>query len=80
MKLNWFIRRGIFFLPASILGWIIFVAAAMYAIYLFFEIDSRSHSASDTIINWVFNCFIVSVIYSVIALFTARKEEESNHK
>lgn len=59
MKLNWFIRKGIFFLPHSVVGWAIFMAAIAYAIYLFIDIDSRSHSASDTLINWVFNCLIV---------------------
>lgn len=60
MKLNWFIRKENFFSPP--LGpsaWAIFMAAIAYTIYLFIDIDSRSHSASDTLINWVFNCLIV---------------------
>ena len=78
MKLNWFIRKGIFFLPASIFGWIIFALAAIYAVYLFIDIDSRSHSASDTLINWVFNLLIVGVAYSIIGFFTEKKSGEKN--
>ena len=75
MKLNWFIRKGIFFLPYSIIGWLIFASAATYAAYLFIDIDSRSHSASDTLINWVFNCLMVGVGYSLIGFFTEKKRE-----
>lgn len=74
MHLNWFIRKGIFFLPASLIGWLILIIAAAYAVYLFIDIDSRSHSASDTLINWVFNCLIVGVVYSLIGFITEKKE------
>jgi len=75
MKLNWFIRKGIFFFPASIVGWLIAVAVAAYAIYLFIDIDSRSHSVSDTLINWVFNLLIVAVAYSVVGFFTEKPRQ-----
>ncbi len=77
MRLNWFIRKGIFFLPYSTVGWVIFIAAVAYAVYLFIDIDSRSHSVSDTLINWVFNCLIVAVGYSLIGFFTEKKRKES---
>ena len=72
MKLNWFIRKGIFFFPHSIIGWSIFAAALGYAVYLFIDIDSRSHSASDTLMNWAFNCLILGVAYSLIGFFTEK--------
>ena len=75
MKLQWFTRKGIFFLPSSRIGWIIFTATAGYAVYLFIDIDSRSHSVSDTLINWVFNCLILGVGYSVIGFFSEKKEK-----
>ena len=75
MKLNWFIRKGIFYLPASIVGWIIFVAAGIYAVYLFIDIDSRSHSVSDTLINWVFDLLIIGVFYSLIGFLTEKRSE-----
>ena len=57
MNIKWFIRKGIFFFPVSLIGWIISVAAVGYCIYLFIDIDSRSHSVSDTLMNFVFNVF-----------------------
>jgi hypothetical protein len=72
MKFHWFIRRGIFYLPASIVGWFIFGAMVVYTVYLFIDIDSRSHSVSDTLINWVFDILIVGVAYSIVGFFTAK--------
>lgn len=73
MKLNWFTRKGIIYLPVSIFGWLIFAAALAYAVYSFFDIDRRSHSASDTLINFVFNLLLAGMVYSVVAYFTERK-------
>jgi len=74
MKLNWFTRKGIIYWPASIIGWAILALAAAYAIFTFIEIDNRSHSVSDTMINFVFNLLMIGLIYSVIGYFTeARK-------
>jgi len=70
MKLNWFIRKGIIYLPASVVGWVILVLAAAYAVYTFIDIDSRSHSVSDTMINFVFNLLLIGMIYTIIAYFT----------
>ena len=75
MKLNWFTRKGIIYWPASVIGWVILVIAAAYAIYTFIDIDGRSHSVSDTLINFAFNLLLIGVVYSIIAYFTeARKE------
>ena len=73
MKFNWFIRKGVLFLPASIIGWIIFVGCGVYAVYLFIDIDSRSHSVSDTLINFVFNLLIIGVAYSIVGLLTEKR-------
>jgi hypothetical protein len=74
MNFNWFTRKGIIYWPASIVGWVIFILAVAYAVYLFVDIDSRSHSGSDTLINWVFNCLIIGVVYSVIGFFTEKNK------
>ena len=76
MKTKFFKRVGIFFIPVHIVGWILALAALAYCVYLFIDIDSRSHSVSDTLINFVFNAMIVGVAYSLIAFFTSRKEKE----
>ena len=69
-----FKRKNIFFIPISIGGWILFSMAVIYAVYLFIDVDSRSHSVSDTLINWVFNVLLIGIAYSIIGAFTQRKE------
>jgi hypothetical protein len=73
MKLNWFTRKGIFYLPVSAIGWVILVIAFSYAIYTFADIDSHSHSVSDTLINFVFNLLIIGLVYTLIAFFTEKR-------
>lgn len=74
MKLHWFTRKGFFFLPASLPGWLLVMAIAIYAIWAFLDIDSQSHSASDTLINFFFQMLIVGAFYSILAYFTSEKE------
>ncbi len=72
MNLPWFKLIGIFFIPITIIGWIILLAGVAYAVYVFIDIDSRSHSVSDTLINFVFNLLIIGAVYSLIAFLTSR--------
>jgi hypothetical protein len=74
VNIKWFIRKGIFFFPDSLIGWLISIAALGYCVYLFMDIDSRSHSVSDTLMNFVFNALLVAVAYSIIAFFTSSKK------
>jgi hypothetical protein len=74
MNFHWFSRKGIFFLPSSLPGWMIALATIAFLVWTFLDIDSRSHSVSDTLMNFVFNCLIVGVVYSLIAFFTSVKE------
>jgi hypothetical protein len=73
MELSWFKRIGIFFIPISIIGWLLFLGGLAYSIYIFIDIDSRSHSVSDTLINFFFNLLIIGAVYSLIAYLTSRK-------
>jgi hypothetical protein len=77
MRLNWFTRKGIIYRPASIVGWALLVIAVAYAVYTFIDIDSHSHSVSDTLINFVFNLLLIGVVYSVIGYFTEARVEKS---
>ena len=77
MNLRWFVRKGILFFPVSIIGWIISLASIAFCIYLFMDIDSRSHSASDTLINFVFMALLVAVVYSIIGYFTSDEKTTS---
>ena len=70
MKQPWFKMTGIFMKPVSFAGWLILGAALAYLVWAFFDIDSRSHSVSDTLMNWVFNCLIIAVAYTIIAGLT----------
>lgn len=73
MKLNWFTRKGIIYLPVSIIGWIILAIALAYAVFTFVDIDKRSHSVSDTLINFVFNLLLIGLVYTLIAYFTEKR-------
>jgi hypothetical protein len=73
MMLPWFKRIGIFFIPAGIIGWIILLSGIVYSIYLFLDIDSKSHSASDTLINFAFRLIFIFTAYTFIGFITSRK-------
>ena len=49
MKTQWFKRLGWFYLPVSLPGGIVTLAALAFCIQVFFAIDRKSHSASDTL-------------------------------
>ncbi len=74
MKLHRFTRRGMLFIPKNFFGLMILIAAIVYAVYVFIDIDSRSHSVSDTLMNFVFNLFLISVVYSLIAILTSQSK------
>ncbi len=77
MKFQWFVRRGLFFLPVAWPGWVIVLGMAVYAVCTFREIDSHSHSVSDTLINFVFQMLLVGAAYSLLAFFTSPSERSS---
>jgi uncharacterized membrane protein HdeD (DUF308 family) len=76
MKLRWFKRDGIIFIPASVIGWIILLAGIVYTVYTFIDIDSRSHSVSDTLMDFVFNFIIILAVYSLIGFLASRSSEK----
>jgi hypothetical protein len=75
MKFPWFILRGVIFIPITLPGWVILLAALAYAAYDFIRLNSYSHSFLDTLSNWVFNLFFVILAYYVIAWITSRAEK-----
>jgi len=72
MQLNWFKRSGILFLPKSIIGWVILFGCIGSAVYIFLLIDSRSHSASDTLRPFFVYLFVIAIIYSLIAFLSSK--------
>ena len=49
MKIQWFKQLGWFYLPVSLPGAVISLAALAFCVQVFFAIDRKSHSASDTL-------------------------------
>jgi len=80
MKLHWFKRIAIFFIPVSIIGWLFLIGALYYAVHIFIVIDSRSHSISDTLRNFIFNLIIIGSVYSLIALLTNSTDNKKQLK
>jgi hypothetical protein len=74
MKLPWFKRVGIFYLPISVMGWILFIISILYTLYVFISINNTSHSVSDLMINFVFSILIIGAVYSLIAFFTGKNK------
>ena len=71
MKLPWFKRIGILFIPQNFVVWIIMLIGIIYAIYRFIDIDSRSHSASDTLRPFFINLVIIFSAYTLLAFLTS---------
>ena len=73
MKLFPFFRReGFYIWPVNFIGWLLILAMVAYSIYVFIEIDKKSHSVSDTLINFVFNLAINCVALYIIAFITSK--------
>ncbi len=72
MKLPWFKRIGIFYLPISLIGWLLFSTSIVYALYVFISLNNTSHSVSDLMINFVLSLLIIVALYSLIAFFTSK--------
>ncbi len=61
MKRAWFKRAGWFYVPVSIPGTIVVLAAAVFCANVFFAIDRHSHSASDTLYG-IFPFFVCAFL------------------
>ena len=61
MKTKWFSRRGWFYLPASVAGTVLCLLAAIFCATVFFAVDRRSHSVSDTLYG-VFPFFVCTFL------------------
>jgi len=71
MNFPWFERYGLFYKPKKIIGWLILISGIVFTVYSFIDIDSRSHSVSDTLMNFVFRLIIIGAVYSLIAFLTS---------
>jgi hypothetical protein len=73
MKLPWFRRTGIFYIPSALCGWLILLAGLAFSVSTFIRIDSKSHSVSDTLRPYLIYLIIIWADYSFIAYLTAGK-------
>jgi membrane protein DedA with SNARE-associated domain len=76
MKFPWFKFNGLFFVPKNAIAWLLLAGALVYAVYSFIDIDSRSHSVSDTLMNFVFRLIIIAVVYTLIAYLTSLRNSK----
>ena len=47
--MRWFKPVGLFFVPASVAGWLLSAAAIAFCVQVFWAVDRHSHSVSDTL-------------------------------
>jgi hypothetical protein len=76
MRLNWFRQDGFIFIPKSVFGWIILILTVAFSVYSFIEIDRRSHSVSDTLMNFAFRLMFIGAAYTIIAFLTSRNNRQ----
>jgi len=74
MNTIWFKRTEIFFVPISLMGWLLLSGAMAYAGYIFIAIDRKSHSVSDTLMNFAFNLLLIVGAYALVAFLTSKKK------
>ncbi|HEX7617944.1 MAG TPA: hypothetical protein VF480_04405 [Verrucomicrobiae bacterium] len=75
MKTQWFKRLGWFYLPVSLSGVIITLAAMAFCIHVFAAVDRHAHSASDTLYG-VFPFFAsVFLLFDWVAGRTSRQSD-----
>jgi hypothetical protein len=79
MKLPWFKRIGILYIPQNLAGWIVILAGIIYSIYKFINIDSRSHSVSDTLRPFLINLLLIFAAYTLIAFLTGIISKNKNN-
>lgn len=61
-------------LPVHPIGWLLLLGAVATDVWFFIMIDRNSHSASDTLINFLPYCASVWVFFSYIASHTSEKQ------
>jgi hypothetical protein len=74
MKHPWFKKTGKIYTPTKLYGWLISIAMLALLIFQFIEIDKKSHSVSDTLINFSVKAFIVIIAYSLFAKYSVNKQ------
>jgi hypothetical protein len=75
MKTPWFKRLGWFYLPVTLPGVVIALAALAFCAQVFLAIDPKSHSATDTLYG-VFPFFACAfLLFDWVAVKAGRKSD-----
>lgn len=60
MKTKWFKKTGLVFVPASVIGTVMYMLTIGFCIIVFMAVDSHSHSNTDTLYG-IFPYFVSAV-------------------
>ena len=63
-------KRGWLFLPAHWFAWTLLLICCGLSLFVFVSVDSRSHSASDTLKNWMAWNVVLLASYQLIGFLT----------
>ena len=75
MKTTWFKRWGWFHLPVSVPGAIVALAALAFCAQVFWAVDRRSHSVTDTLYS-IFPFFVCTFL--LLDWIAARTSHDKN--
>ena len=69
---RWFRELGLLYVPVSAAGFLVTLLAAIFCVWIFIAVDSRSHSVSDTLIGVYPYILPTLLALYVIAMRTSR--------
>ena len=61
MRMKWFRRTRFLYLPMSVVGFVVYIAAVVFLITVFVAVDRHSHSMSDTLYG-IFPYFVTTFL------------------
>lgn len=61
--------------PVTWQGWVILAGYIFLMVKTFEDIDSKSHSASDTMLNFLPRVFVLTVVLIIICFLTGERPE-----
>jgi len=78
--MTWFKKKGWIYIPVHAAGWLITILHIAVVVVFFKAIDRHSHSASDTLTNFLPYFISVAVIYFFIAVNTSNQKNKNNER
>lgn len=72
-----FNRNGLMMIPMHPLSWAMLIGLLAALVRSFIVIDARSHSVSDTLMNFAFRALVLAVLYTLTALGIDRLQAQN---